>query len=244
MIDAIEMGLDDVPHARAELIDQEGAAGLEHRLRRRRDLGADAGRQRREGQARNRIVRLLETEIGDDLANVDGGAIDDLEARVGNGALEIVAEIAVGIDRDQRRIGREAIEYRAREGADAGAIFDDQLGVRPIDRREHPLDQRVGRGDDRSDHHGMFQESAEEHRQWPGGTLAALHACGPIRGKTGHVVSTRGIAHPPALASPRGEGKRCSRSTPVWGRWCPLGKSRKSTRGDFVAGALRSILAA
>src|SRR3546814_15971579 len=56
-----------------------------------------------------------------------------------------------GSDRGERGVGRHPLEDRTAEGADAGAVFDEQFGVRPIYGTEHLADQPIGGRDDRAD---------------------------------------------------------------------------------------------
>src|SRR3546814_3756749 len=89
----------------------------------------------------------------------------------------------LGIDRDELRVGRHPLEDRTAEGADAGAVFDEQFGVRPIYGTEHLADQPIGGRDDRADHHRMFEEALEEHA--PGGGDPGCAAFTPARGSSG-----------------------------------------------------------
>ena len=58
--------------------------------------------------------------------------------------------------------GAKLLEDRPRERADTRAIFDEQLGVFPVDAAEHLVDQHAARRDDRADHHRVLQEAAQE----------------------------------------------------------------------------------
>jgi hypothetical protein len=78
-------------------------------------------------------------------------------------ARNIASEIVVGVDRQKRRIRRKAIQDVLGEGADTGTIFDEELGIRPIDGAQHLVDQDLGRGDHRPHHHRMLDEAPEEH---------------------------------------------------------------------------------
>src|SRR3546814_6748937 len=64
-------------------------------------------------------------------------------------------------------------EHRATEGADAGAIFDEQLGIFPVDGSQHVADQRRRRRHDRSDHDRVLDEAADEHAPRPEKTFEA-----------------------------------------------------------------------
>jgi len=63
--------------------------------------------------------------VGDDPLDIGGRSVDRDQPGVVDVAAQIVDEIGVGVDRDQYRIGRQAVEDRPGEGADAGAIFDE-----------------------------------------------------------------------------------------------------------------------
>ena len=124
-------GLMKSQHLGAELIDQERAAGADDLRRRLADRLADARRKGREGQARQDIIGIVEAAVGEDLLDVGGRAGDRDQPRIVDRFLEVVGEIGVGVDRQQGRVGAELVEDRPGEGADARAIFDEQLGVRP-----------------------------------------------------------------------------------------------------------------
>ena len=62
-IDLVEVGLDEVEHLRAELVDEEGAARAYDLRRRLRDRVANARRKRREGQAGQHKVRFRKAAI-------------------------------------------------------------------------------------------------------------------------------------------------------------------------------------
>ena len=89
--------------------------------------------------------------------------------------------LAEAMNRPVQRINgglylRGLIEDGAREGPDTRAIFDEQPGVGPIDRREHLFDQHFARRNDRADHHRVLQESAQELplRAWAAAVAATL----------------------------------------------------------------------
>ena len=82
---------DEVAHLGAELIDQEGAAVADRPAGRRADLFADAGRQGREGQARQNIIGMIEAMLGDDLFDVGGRPMDGDEP--------VVVDVAVADSR-------------------------------------------------------------------------------------------------------------------------------------------------
>ena len=105
---------------------------------------------------------MIEAVGGDDLLDVGGRAVDRDEPVVVDVAVQIVDEVGVGVDGDQRRVRRQPVEDRPGEGADARPIFDEQLASSPVDRLQHLVDQDLARRDDRSDHHRMLQEAAQE----------------------------------------------------------------------------------
>ena len=72
-------------------------------------------------------------------------------------------EVALGVDRDQRRVTRHAFEHRAAKGANPRAIFDEQLGVPPIDGLQHVADQRRRRRHDRPHHDRMLDKTTDKH---------------------------------------------------------------------------------
>ena len=140
------------------------------------DRRADAVGQGGEGQARQDIVGLVEALRGDDLVDVGGRAMDRDETRIGELAAQEVDEDRICVDHQQRRVGRQLFEDRAAKGADAWAIFDEQLRVGPVDARQHRCDGPLRRRDDRADHHRMTQEFPKEEREGIG-RLGSWSAC-------------------------------------------------------------------
>ncbi len=145
MINIVPVRNQEVLHLGAELIDQEGATGAQHGMRALRDRRADAGRQGRERKTRQDIVGMVEAMVAHDLLHVRRRSVHRLEARIDDGVAQIIAEIGIGIDRDQHRVGRHPLQDRPAEGADARAIFDEQLGVGPIVGQADPQDARARR---------------------------------------------------------------------------------------------------
>ena len=87
---------------------------------------------------------MVEAAIGDDLPT---SAADPVTASSRLSRIlraQIADEIGVGVDRDQGRVGRHPPQHMLGEGADAGAIFDEQFAIRPVDRGEHLVDHRLG----------------------------------------------------------------------------------------------------
>ena len=62
---------------------------------------------------------------------------------VPDGFAQIIDKVGVEIDHQQRRIGSHPFEHRLAKGADAGAVFDEQLGIIPIDRSQHLFDRTI-----------------------------------------------------------------------------------------------------
>jgi hypothetical protein len=124
-----------------------------------------AGESRR--AAREDVVGFAETIFGHDLANVRRRSGDRNQAGIGEFAVQIVREIWIGVDGQERCIGCQALEDVLREGADARAIFDEQLAGCPVDRLKHPVDQYLRGGDHRSHHHRMLDESPKELPERP-----------------------------------------------------------------------------
>src|SRR3546814_15514214 len=73
------------------------------------------------------IVGPLEPVRRDDRLDIRRRPVDRDEAAVADILFQIVDELLVGVDRDQRRVAGQMIEDGAAEGADARAIFDEQL---------------------------------------------------------------------------------------------------------------------
>src|SRR3546814_72848 len=113
IVDALEMRREEIARAGAELIDEKGATGAQDAVRRRGDRRADSRGERRKRQAREDIVGLLETVRRDDLFDVGGRSVDGDEAAVADVLPQIVDEILVGVDRDQRCIAGHPFEHRA-----------------------------------------------------------------------------------------------------------------------------------
>jgi cardiolipin synthase len=174
IVDAPEMRGEKIAGARAELIDQKRAAGTQHAVRRSCDSGADARGKRREGQARQDIVGMLKAMRTHDFFDVGRRSVNRDEATVANILAQIVDEIFVGVDRDQRRIARHPFEHGAAECAHARPIFDEQLGVLPVHRTQHVADQRRRRRHDRSHHDRMLDEAADKHAPRSEKALEAL----------------------------------------------------------------------
>ena len=157
------MGGQEIARAGAELIDEEGAAGAQHAVRRRCNRRADTRRQCRERQAGQHVVGMVEAMRADNLLDVGGAAEHGMEAPVGDRLFQVVDIKRIGVDHDQRAVAPQPVEHRAAEGADAGAIFDEQLGVLPVDRFQHVADQRRRRRHDRPYHDRMLDKAADEH---------------------------------------------------------------------------------
>ncbi len=153
---------DELAHLGAELVDQEGPAGANDARRGGTDRLADARRKGREGQSRDDIIGMGEAMVGDDLLDLGRRSVDRDQPGIVDVLLEELDEILIGIDRDQFGVGCQPVEDRAGEGADAGAIFDEQFDLVPFDRPEHAVDQHLARRDDRSNHHRIPEEAAEE----------------------------------------------------------------------------------
>src|SRR5687768_15754912 len=73
----------------------------------------------REGQARGDVVRLYVPMLPGDPLDVLGRAQDGDEAGIVDGLLEVVDEVGIGVDRDQHPVGRQLLQDRPAEGADA-----------------------------------------------------------------------------------------------------------------------------
>ena len=115
---------DEIADLGAELIDQEGSTIADRPAGRGPDRVAHAWRQRREGQARQDIVGVVEAEFRDDRLDIGGGAMNRDEPVVVDVAVQIVDEVRIGIDRDQLRILVELVEDRAGLGSDDSRIID------------------------------------------------------------------------------------------------------------------------
>src|SRR3546814_11140346 len=83
-----------------------------------------SGRKRREGQAGNDVIRAFAPVVRQYLAQVRRRTICDDQPRVGKLMPQILAEIGVGIDRDQLCVGLQPIKDGLCDGADAGAELD------------------------------------------------------------------------------------------------------------------------
>src|SRR5690606_532463 len=70
IVDTLEMPREEIAGAGAELIDEEGAAGAQHAVRRSGNRGTHARGQGREGQAREDIISLFEAMRADDFLDV------------------------------------------------------------------------------------------------------------------------------------------------------------------------------
>jgi len=141
MVDRAETALEEIEHLGAELVNQERAARPDRRGGGIGDRVADALGQGRKRQARQRVIGMVMAQRGKDFLHIGRRSVDRDEAAVADFLGQVIDEVAVGVDRDQRRIGAHPFEDRAAEGADAGAVFHEHLAVRPVDRREHVVDQ-------------------------------------------------------------------------------------------------------
>src|SRR3954451_12030334 len=161
-LDRREVRLDEIAHLGAELVHQERAAGTDHLGGRFGDAFADSGRKGREGQAREHVVGRAEAAVVEDLLDIRSRTRDRDQPRIVDRLLQIAGEIRVGVDRYYSRVGSELIEHWTGEGSYPRAIFDEQLRVRPVDRRKHPFNENLARWNDRADHHWVLQEAPQE----------------------------------------------------------------------------------
>ena len=91
---------------------------------------------------------MIKARIADDLGNISSRPKHWAEPRIKDGFAEIGDEIGVGINGDIDSISRQAFEDMRAEGANAGALFNEQPGVRPINGFQHMRDERIRRGND------------------------------------------------------------------------------------------------
>src|SRR3546814_12575589 len=96
---------EEVARAGAELIDEKGAAGTQHAVRRGGDRWPDTRRQGRERQARQDIVGPLEPVRRDDRLDIRRTPADRAEAAVA----AILFQIADDIRKDERPFGKEGV---------------------------------------------------------------------------------------------------------------------------------------
>src|SRR3546814_3482990 len=80
--------------------------------------------------AGNDVIRAFAPVVRQYLAQVRRRTICDDQPRVGKLMPQILAEIGVGIDRDQLCVGLQPIKDGLCDGADAGAEFDEHIGPR------------------------------------------------------------------------------------------------------------------
>ena len=133
--------------------------------------------------------------------------------------VSIAIRVASGAMRSQHMLG---------EGADARAIFDEQLAIRPVDRREHLVDRRLRGRDDRADHHRVLDEalagSARAGRRPPRARSGALLRASS---QDADMPDSRLLRKGAALADRGALGKAHARLRPI---------VRRYERGRFTSG--------
>ena len=97
-----------------------------------------------------------------DLFHIRCRAKNGRETAVGNRASQVIDEVGIRIDYDQRSVAPQLFEHRSAKCAYARPVFDEQPAIVPVDPFKHPFDREPRRRNDRAYHGRMFQESFEE----------------------------------------------------------------------------------
>ncbi len=131
-----------------ELVDQKCPATADGFGGFGRNYRAEIIGQRREGQAGEYIICLFKPGIANDLIHIRRRSMHSDKPAIAEGFPQISYKVFIQVDDKQGRAGLQPIEHRLTECADARAIFDKEIAIFPIDRREHFIDgQRGGRND-------------------------------------------------------------------------------------------------
>ena len=127
----------EITRTGAELIDQKCAAGPDRLCCFLGDHGAKIIGKRRKWQARKNIVGMCKPETVNDCVHIRCRTMDSDEAAIANSLTQICNKIFVKINDQQRRVGAHAVQNGLTECTDARAIFHEQFGVVPVNRRKH-----------------------------------------------------------------------------------------------------------
>src|SRR3546814_14711353 len=93
---------------------------------------------------------VIEAVIGDDPAHICGRSMHGQKPAVSDVRVQIIDEFLIGVDRNEHCVWSHPFQNRTAKGADAWAIFHEQLHILPINGLQHGTDHcRGGRNKER-----------------------------------------------------------------------------------------------
>lgn len=130
-------------NAAGELIDQKRSIRVKHRVGLFQDRFPELRRHGGVWDARQHIIRMLESEPGQRGVGIGGGAMDNMEPLVLEAPAEEAHEIGVGLQHHQNRVGMHPAQDLRRECADTRPVLKKDAGAAPVYFRQDVVDQKT-----------------------------------------------------------------------------------------------------
>jgi hypothetical protein len=137
-------------------VDEVAAYAGEH-------AAADGRREGRGREAGDEGVDVFDFVFFEDDVEVADVCVDDVDVfEIGETLLEDFGEVGVAFDGDEDGVGLEAFNDLVGDGSGAGAEFDDDFGIFPVDLFDGGFGERFGGGPDGGDGDSVAEEFGEE----------------------------------------------------------------------------------
>jgi hypothetical protein len=143
LVDEPEYFLKVGQNAAGELIDQECAIGMQHRVRLSENRLPEHRRHRGVRNTGDHVVGMVVSQPGQRRISIYCGSVNDMEPVILEAAAEEAYEVRVGLQRHQHRVGAHSSDNLRGKGADPGPVLEKDAGTVPIDFRQDVIDEET-----------------------------------------------------------------------------------------------------